>query len=91
MSFSQSHGLVHVIEVRAVETASDVGYVDLGHQAFVVAHLVEAESLAHVAIDHDHLSVVLVPAAAFERNLRKPTSNPANETPAGFSRRLVHD
>jgi hypothetical protein len=80
-----------MIEVRAVKTAGDVGYIDLGHQAFVVTHLVEAESLAHVAIDHDHLSVVLIPAAAFERNIGKSTLKPPNETPAGFGRRLLHD
>jgi hypothetical protein len=74
-----------------MESAGDVGHVDLGHQACVVTHLVEAESLAHVAIDHDHLSVVLIAAAVFERNIRKSTLKPANKAPAGFGKRLVRD
>jgi hypothetical protein len=52
-----------------MESASDVGDVNMGHQPFVVAHPVEAVGFAHVAIDHDHLSFSLCrlphPGAAF--------------------------
>src|ERR1700721_1151337 len=55
-----------------MESASDVGDVDQRHQAFVVAHLVQAESLAHVAIDDDHLCVVLIPAAVARHSQSNP-------------------
>jgi hypothetical protein len=35
-------------------TAGDVGDVDQGHDRLVIAHPVEAEALAHVAIDQSH-------------------------------------
>jgi hypothetical protein len=44
----------HVVEIRAVEAARDVGDGDVGHDRFVIAHAVEAEALAHVAIDDSH-------------------------------------
>src|SRR3954447_23352895 len=68
--FGEAHGCAHVIEIRTMEAASDVGHVDLGHQAFVVAHLVEAEGLAHVAVNDDH-QCCPYPSAAFERSIRK--------------------
>jgi hypothetical protein len=64
MPFGQGYGLAHVVEVGAVETAGDIGDVDQRHQALVVAHFVEAESLAHIAIDGHHFSIALVPAAS---------------------------
>src|SRR3954451_5018533 len=68
MLLGEAHGLTHVIEVRAMEAASHVGDVDLWHQAFVITHPVEAEGLAHIAIDNGHSCVVLVPVAASERS-----------------------
>src|SRR5882757_5125565 len=56
MLLGQSHGLAHMVEVGAMESAGDVGHVDQRHQAFVAAHLVEAEGFPHVAVDVDHLS-----------------------------------
>jgi hypothetical protein len=47
------------------------------HQAFVVAHLVEAECLAHVAINDNH-SLVSFPVAAFQRSFRKSNPNSQN-------------
>ena len=51
------HCFPHVIEVGCMEAASHVGDIDVGHQSLVVAHLVEAIGLAHVAINHDHSPV----------------------------------
>jgi hypothetical protein len=89
MLLGQSHGLAHVIEVRGMESASDVGDVNMGHQPFVVAHPVEAVGFAHVAIDHDHLPFSLCqlphPSAAFANR----PENPPNEAPADFNRRQV--
>ena len=51
----EAHGLVHHHRVRGVEATGDVGDRDVRHDAFVVAHFVEAEALAHVAVDrHCH-------------------------------------
>jgi hypothetical protein len=51
----ETHGLVHHHRVRGVEATGDVGDRDVRHDPFVVAHLVEAEALAHVAVDrHCH-------------------------------------
>jgi hypothetical protein len=48
MLFRKLHGGAHVVEVRGVEAAGHVCHVDQRHQAGIVAHLVEAERLAHV-------------------------------------------
>jgi hypothetical protein len=45
-----------VIEIGAMEAAGHIGDVDMGHQALVVAHLIEAESLSHVTVYGCHLS-----------------------------------
>ena len=51
----EAHGLVHHHGIRRVEAAGDVRDRDVGHDPLVVAHLVEAEALAHVAVDrHCH-------------------------------------
>src|ERR1700730_4514986 len=76
MLFGQAHGLAHVIEVGAMESASDVGDVDLRHQAFVVAHLVEAKGFAHVAINRDHLCVSFSHLPHSIAAFSKPTPNP---------------
>ena len=54
MRLGEPHRRPHVIEVRSVKSAGDIGDVDEGHQAGVVAHFVEPERLAHVAIDRGH-------------------------------------
>src|SRR5215467_3902757 len=55
MLLGQLHSLAHVIEVGCMEAAGDVGHVDKRHQALVIAHSVEAESLTHVAVNDDHV------------------------------------
>src|SRR5215468_2057627 len=70
MLLGELHGLAHVIEVGGMEAASDVRRVDKGHQAFVVAHPVESEGLAHVAINDNHLSL------SFYRLLHSPEGKP---------------
>src|SRR5450755_5029630 len=82
MLLGQAHGLAHVVEVGAMESAGYVGDVDQGHQAFIVAHLVEAEGFSHVAVDVDHLSLSSrQPLWQHSQNSDRP-----NETPAGCNR-----
>jgi hypothetical protein len=53
------NSLAHDHRIGGVEAAGDIGDGDEGHDALVVAHLVEAKGLAHVAIDvpcHDGVS-----------------------------------
>ena len=52
--FRQPNRCAHMIEVRGVEPARHVGNIDHRHQSGVVAHAVETERLAHVAIDRGH-------------------------------------
>ena len=47
----QCHRLPHVIGVRAVETAGNIGLGDIGHDRRVIAHPVKAKAFTHVAID----------------------------------------
>src|SRR5262245_34736868 len=56
----EAHGRTHVVEVGGVETTGDVGGGDERHQSGIVAGLVEAEALAHVAIDDRHGSSIVV-------------------------------
>ena len=51
MLLRQPHGLRHHRRVGGMEAAGDVGDGNVRHQPFVVTHFVEAEALAHVAID----------------------------------------
>ena len=48
------HRRAHVIEVGGVEATCDIGDVDRGHDALVVAEAPDAETLAHVAIQEGH-------------------------------------
>ena len=51
----EAHGLVHHHRVRGMEAAGDIRDRDVRHDAVVVAHFVEAEALAHIAVDrHCH-------------------------------------
>ncbi len=59
MGLGQLDGLEHHAGVGAVEAAGDIGERDVGHDALVVAQLVEAEALAHVAIDRQAHIVLL--------------------------------
>src|SRR4029079_9355930 len=52
----EAHGGAHMVEVRAVEAASDIGDIDMGHEPLIIAHFIEAESLAHVTVYGCHLS-----------------------------------
>src|SRR3984957_17490497 len=54
MLLGELHRFAHVIEVGGVEAACDIGDVDRGHDALVVAQAPDAETLAHVAIQEDH-------------------------------------
>src|SRR5262245_2740930 len=56
MPLGQLHSLAHMIEVGGMKATGDVGHVDKRHQALVITHPVEAESLTHVAINDDHVS-----------------------------------
>src|SRR5215831_4122758 len=60
VALGQPHGVAHVIEVRGVETASDVGYRDQRHQSCIVAEAINAKSLAHVAVDDGHATPLLL-------------------------------
>ena len=68
----EPHGPRHHRGIGGMKTAGDIGDGDMGHQAFVVTHLVQAEAFAHVAIDRElrvwssrgHRSDLLVPTAA---------------------------
>ena len=51
MRLGQADGLAHHAGIRAVKAAGHIGHGDVGHDALVVAQLIEAEALAHVAID----------------------------------------
>src|SRR5262249_36269959 len=53
MLLSQPHRLRHHRRIGGVEAAGDIGDGNVRHQTFIVAHLVEAEAFAHVAIDLD--------------------------------------
>jgi len=52
--FRQPDRRAHMIEIRGVEAARHVGNIDHRHQGGVVAHAVETERLAHIAIDRGH-------------------------------------
>src|ERR1700722_15291799 len=54
MLLGELHRRAHVIEVGGVEAACDIGDVDRGHDALVVAEAPDAETLAHVAIQEGH-------------------------------------
>jgi UPF0271 protein len=64
-AFGQLYGAAHHHRIGGVETAGDIGDRNEGHDAFVVAHLVEAVGLAHVAVDfprHDCPAIRQAPA-----------------------------
>src|SRR5689334_6636714 len=55
MFLGTAYRLAHVIVVGSMKAAGDVRDRDIGHEAFVVAQSVKAETLAHVTIDlHRH-------------------------------------
>ena len=54
VGFCESDRRAHVVEVRGVKSTGHVGYVDQRHQMGVVAHPVETEGLAHVAVQGGH-------------------------------------
>src|SRR5664280_2464033 len=87
----QAHRVAHVVEVGGVETARDIGDRNERHQRFIVTHPVEAERLAHIAIDRRHGAA---PGAAFPTPIGTATfaatSHPANmcrrQTPRSWRR-----
>src|SRR5436190_24103164 len=50
----EPHGRSHMVEVGAMEAAGHIGDIDEGHQARIIAHFIEAESLSHVTVDGCH-------------------------------------
>jgi len=54
MSFGQLHGGAHVVEIRRVEFAGDIGDVDGWHDAAVVAQAPDPIAFAHVAVQKRH-------------------------------------
>jgi hypothetical protein len=47
----QPNRLAHMVEVGCVESTRDVCHRNERHERFVIAHPVEAERFAHIAID----------------------------------------
>src|SRR5712675_794490 len=60
VSLGQPHGVAHVVEIGGMETAGDVGYRDQWHQRGIVAEAINAKSLAHVAVDDGHATLLLL-------------------------------
>ena len=54
MRLGQPHRRLHLHRIGGMEAAGDVGDIDQRHQCLVVADPVQAEALAHVAIDGRH-------------------------------------
>ena len=50
MRDGQGHGLAHDAGVRGVETAGDVGAVDIGHDLGIHTHLPGTEAFADIAV-----------------------------------------
>ena len=51
MLLGQPHSRTHMVEVRGMEPAGDVGSADQRHQPRIVAHFVQPEGFAHVAVE----------------------------------------
>src|SRR4026208_1715907 len=60
MPLRQPNSVAHMIEVRGMEAAGDVGYRDQRHQRRIIAKAIDAEPLAHVAIDDRHVTLLLL-------------------------------
>src|SRR5262245_40839882 len=60
VTLGQPHSVAHMVEVGSMETAGNVGYGDQGHQRGVVAEAIDAEPLAHVAVDDGHAAPLLL-------------------------------
>jgi hypothetical protein len=59
MLLRQLDGGVHDAGIGRVKAAGDVSEVDMRHQRGVVAHVIEAETLAHIAVDgHAHREIL---------------------------------
>ena len=61
VQLGELHGLAHVVKIRSVETTGDICCRYQRHQRFVIAYSIEAERLAHVAVDRGH-SAALSPS-----------------------------
>src|SRR5262249_6981365 len=54
MFLGELHRRAHVVEVRGVEAAGDIGEIDGRHDLRIIAEPPDAVALAHVAIDQRH-------------------------------------
>jgi len=53
--FRKTHRFAHCRRVGSMETARDICQIDVGHHRRIIAKPVQAEPLAHIAIDgHPH-------------------------------------
>jgi hypothetical protein len=70
LPLGQPHRLAHDDRVGRVEPARDIGHGDVRHDSFVVATLVEAERLSHIAVDLDrHVYRLLLSAAPLQSRM----------------------
>ena len=49
----EPHGVRHDGGIRGVKATRDIGDGDMRHHAFIIAHFVETEAFAHVAVDRE--------------------------------------
>jgi hypothetical protein len=69
--FRKAHGTSHYGRIGGMKAAGHIGGIDQGHDRIVVAHLVQPERFAHVAIDLDHVSASPMRQSA---DVRRPTN-----------------